>query len=105
MRKSKTGGRKASPKSKRQITPHKGGRTGQLHGRFTPEEKSEIERAMGKLSFSDWCKSNSRNVVVIGYDGPDDNTYNYQYKGMFVAGFDTAEDALKAALVEMQAAA
>lgn len=102
MPKPKTGGRKAPQKPKRQITPHKGGRTGQLHGRFTPEEKSEIERAMSKLSFSDWCKRNSQNVVVIGYDGLFDDTYNFQHKGIFVAGFDTAEDALEAALVKVR---
>jgi len=41
-------------KIKKVIRPHKGGRTIQLHGRFTPEEAKLIALALNGQSFSDF---------------------------------------------------
>lgn len=44
------------PKVKREIKSHKGGRTMQLHGRFTPEEVELIWKILERrgITFSDW---------------------------------------------------
>lgn len=50
------------PKIKRPIRAHKGGRTMQLHGRFTPEEAALIWRVLEKreTTFSDWIVEKAR---------------------------------------------
>lgn len=48
--------KRKTTKPARTITPHKGGRTTQLHGRFTPDEAALIQKVLERrgMTFSDW---------------------------------------------------
>ena len=49
---------------KRDITPHKGGRTTRLPtGRVTQEEKQMIDEARGDQSFADWVVAQAKKIL------------------------------------------
>lgn len=80
------------------IASHKGGRSVLMKSwRATPEAAAAIERRMkrDKASYADAMNALSASVVVVGYDGPDDNTYNVEVPGAFMHGFETPLDALE----------
>lgn len=53
---------KRKPTKPRSIRAHKGGRTMQLHGRFTPDEAALVWKALElrEMTFSDWVVSHAR---------------------------------------------